>query len=275
MGIPSRVEDTLQRAPGYGRLRNAGEMGALLVKVVRVGARPPYPWFGLMLEELGTTIRRCVIPLTLSAAFFSLGLATVFFGGVVRSIGTLDRLGGALQAGAIREPMVWVSMMIVAGVAGSAITADLAARKIRDELDAVAVLGVDAIKTLVVPKVVALTIAMPLLAMYGLAVFMASAYFSTTAVFSNNLQGAAFRETLVAFDFAPDVILFFIKLTIVGLFVGIVGCYKGLNSGGGSEGVGKAVNQCVLITFFGSWLFVTLLNGIFFSLFPDVLVLRG
>ncbi len=273
--MASKLDRAMQRTPGYDRLESAGAMGGLLIKATRTAYKPPYSWVGDCLDEIAVTIRRCVVPLTLSAAFFSLGLATVFFGGIVRSIGTLDRLGGALQAGAIREPMVWVSMMIVAGVAGSAITADLAARKIRDELDAIAVLGVDSMRSLVVPRIVGLMIAMPLLAMYGLAVFIASAYFATTTVFSNGLQGAAFREALGAFSFAPDVVLFFVKLTIVGLFVGVVACYKGLTSGGGSEGVGRAVNECVLITFFGSWLFVTLLNGIFFSLFPDVLVLRG
>jgi phospholipid/cholesterol/gamma-HCH transport system permease protein len=54
-----------------------------------------------------------------------------------------------------------------------------------------------------------------------------------------------------------------------------VACYKGISSGSGAEGVGRAVNQTVVITFFGIWLFNTLFNFAYFTLLPDAASLRG
>ena len=82
--------------------------------------------------------------------------------------GALDRLGGFFVLASIRESAPWVDSMIVAGVAGTAITADLGARKIREELDALQVLGVDPVKNLVVPRFLALMLVTGLLDIYAL-----------------------------------------------------------------------------------------------------------
>src|SRR5437016_2163580 len=70
--------------------------------------------------------------------------------------GNLDRLGGFFVLGSIREIGPNVTGIVLAGVAGTAITADLGARKVREELDALQVLGVDPVKNLVVPRFLAL-----------------------------------------------------------------------------------------------------------------------
>jgi phospholipid/cholesterol/gamma-HCH transport system permease protein len=119
----------------YERIESTAGIGRLLVLTVRAIFRSPFIWLGDALAETAGTIRRCVVPLTLSSATFGVGLAVVYFGGVVKLLGTEDRLGGAMEAGFTREPEAWVAMMIIAGAAGSAITADLGARKIREELD--------------------------------------------------------------------------------------------------------------------------------------------
>ena len=67
----------------------------------------------------------------------------------------------------------------------------------------------------------------------------------------------------------------FLKNAIIGVFVGIVACYKGLSSAPGAEGVGRAVNQTVVITFFWIWLFDVVFNLAYFTVFPEVSVLRG
>src|SRR3954447_12031860 len=130
----------MARGSTYARVANAGGMGALLVQATRAAVRRPFTWRRDLLIELSTALRRCIVPLTLSAGFFALGLLVLYFGGVVKVLGTLDRLGGGDLVGFIREAIRWVSMMVIAGVVGSAITADLASRKIREELDALAVL---------------------------------------------------------------------------------------------------------------------------------------
>ena len=82
--------------------------------------------------------------------------------------GALDRLGGFFVLASIREFAPFVTAIVLAGVAGTAITADLGARKIREELDALQVLGVDPVKNLVVPRFLALMLVTGLFDIYAL-----------------------------------------------------------------------------------------------------------
>jgi phospholipid/cholesterol/gamma-HCH transport system permease protein len=257
------------------RVRTAAGIGALTIQVVRVGLSRPFSWRRECLDVMSVSIKRTVVPLVFSAASFSVGLAAAFIGAIVQRLGTLDRTGGVFQVGFSREVSVWVGGMIVAGVVGSAITADLGARKIRDELDAMAVLGVDQVRSLVVPRVVAVAIATPILGLITLLVCHATTYFALLAVFPEGVTSAAFLDSYWAFVYPVDLFNFILKFFVFGVLIGVVSCYKGLNAKGGTEGVGRAVNECVLITFFGIWMIHTLVNLVFFSLFPDVLSLRG
>ena len=66
-----------------------------------------------------------------------------------------------------------------------------------------------------------------------------------------------------------------IKHTILGFFVGIVACQKGLSARGGAEGVGRVVTQTVVITFFGIWLINSLFNTGYLTIVPDAIGIRG
>jgi phospholipid/cholesterol/gamma-HCH transport system permease protein len=272
---PGRRQRLLGAIAGAERVKAVGGMGMLLVKVVRLAVVPPFSWRRDCVATMSTAIRRTIVPLLFSASSFSVGLAVVFFAAIVQRLGTLDRTGGAFQVGFSREISVWVGGMIIAGVAGSAITADLGARKIREELDALAVLGVDQVRSLVVPRVLGLAFAAPILGLITLLICHASSYLALKAVFPDGVTRAAFFESYWAFVYPADFANFVLKFFVFGLFIGVVACYKGLNARGGTEGVGRAVNEFVLIAFFGIWLFHTLSNLAFFSIFPDVLVLRG
>jgi phospholipid/cholesterol/gamma-HCH transport system permease protein len=270
------LDSWLPSAIGYERLKRAGEMGRLAVTVIRTVATPPYWWIPECTKEASIALRRCILPALLSMTAFGIGLACVFLGGIVRLLGTADRLGGGINLGFTREPGVWVAIMILAGVAGSAMTADLGARKIRDELDALKVLGVEEMRGLIVPRVVALTLVGPVLGMITLLVAWGSTYLAVPVAFRDStLTLPAFVETFKAFVSPPDLINFVIKTATAGFFVGVVSCYKGITSSGGTEGVGRAVNEAVLISFFGVWIINIVFNTTFLSLFPGVSVLRG
>jgi phospholipid/cholesterol/gamma-HCH transport system permease protein len=262
--------------PGYDRLKRAGEMGRLAVAVLRTAVTPPYWWVPECINETSIALRRCFVPALLAMTAFGVGLACDFFGGIVRLLGTADRLGGGIGIGFLREPGVWVAIMILAGVAGSSMCADLGARKIRDELDALKVLGVEEMRGLIVPRVIALTLVGPLLGTITVFVAWASTYLAVPIAFhSSTVTPAAFIETFKAFVSPLDLINFVIKLTFAGFLVGVVSCYKGINSSGGAEGVGRAVNEAVLISFFGVWMINILFNTVFLSVFPQVSILKG
>src|SRR6202043_2897972 len=87
---------------------------------------------------------------------------------ILTLLGNLDRLGGFFVLAAIREVAPLINSVVIAGVAGTAITADLGRRKIREELDALQVLGVDPVKNLVVPRFLALVMVTSLFNVYAI-----------------------------------------------------------------------------------------------------------
>lgn len=268
-----RPEELVVNWPGYSGVKSAGEMGAFFLTTVRAAATPPYPWVRDAIVQFSLYARRTVLPLTLAMAGYTIGYAVFFFGTFVDALGATDRQPAVLYTAFVREIAVWISTMIFAGVAGSAVCADLGARKIREELDALSVLGVDRVRSLVVPRVVAITALAPLIGLIGLFAALLVNYLTAPSVIG--FSPAVFRDGVEHAIIPADLFAFLLKLLIVGLFVGVVACYKGLASRGGAEGVGRAVNQTVVISFFGIWLINSLFNLAYLTLFPDSTVLRG
>lgn len=274
-GSAKRVtsEEILTRAPGYGVLATIDDLALQFVKSWRLVFTPPFYWWRDCIVEISLAMRRCLLPLTLGMLAFVLGVAIAFAGGITEALGTQDRLPGATFLGFIREPAMWISVMIYSGVAGSAMTADLAARKLRQELDALAVLGVDTQRSLVVPRIVAMAITAPILG--GIALLMSQVLDMLLFPIYFGISAPGFFDSLGQFLLTVDVLAFIFRLVVVGLFVGLIATYKGLSAGGGAEGVGRAVNQAVLIMFIGVWVVNALTNTAYLALFPDVATLRG
>jgi phospholipid/cholesterol/gamma-HCH transport system permease protein len=268
------IGEHIEHLPGFSWVATFAEVSILGVRVARVAVSPPYPWVSDAIDEFVIAFRRCILPLLLSAIAFSAGVAFLAVISILNALGTLDRFGGGAYAGYTREVALWVTSMIFAGVAGSAATADLGARKIREELDALAVLGVDVIRSTVVPRVMAMAVLAPVLGLITMAVTIGTSLLMAPALYEN-IQTSVFIDTFQAFVSTGDLIALIIKCVCVGFFVAVVCCHKGMSSEGGAEGVGRAVNQAVVITFLGIWVFNTAFNAAYLALFPGVQVLRG
>ena len=117
----------------------------------------------------------------ISTVAFGFGAPGLQAANFLSLFGALDRLGGFFILASVREFAPFVTAVVVAGVAGTAITADLGARKIREELDALQVLGVDPIKNLVVPRFLALMLITGLLDIYALLFGIAGGLFAEIA----------------------------------------------------------------------------------------------
>jgi phospholipid/cholesterol/gamma-HCH transport system permease protein len=258
----------------YERLRVIGEMNRLAVQTLRGIFTRPVSWTGDAIEQISTAIRRCIVPLAVSHSVYLIGFGIILFGSILLTLGAPDRLPGGIWLIWAREIATWITGMVFAGVVGAAITADLGARKVREELDALSVLGVEQVRALVVPRVVATTLAMPVLALISLLIVQAVNY-AVSPAFIGYSHGV-FRDNFVAGVYPTDMYFtMLLKNLVLGFFVGVVACYKGLSAPGGAEGVGRAVNQTVIITFFGIWLFNSFFNLAYFSLIPDVAIPRG
>jgi phospholipid/cholesterol/gamma-HCH transport system permease protein len=260
-------------SPAFQGLKSAGEIGALAVKVASATVRPPFTWVSSAVAETNALVRRCAVPLGVSMFAWTVGFAFILLGGFVELIGAEDRMPGALLLGFTREPIVWVTGMVFAGATGAAICADVAARKNREELDALAVLGVDQIRLLVVPKVVASTIACMLLG--TLAIFITFVTTWSLGPLYTNLSANLVFEGIVSSMLSTDQIAALIKFLLIGLLVGVVSCAKGLGAGGGTEGVGRAVNQTIVLTFAGVWVINSVFNLAYLTIFPQLADFRG
>jgi len=135
----------------------------------------------------------------------------------------------------------------VAGAAGTAICADLGARKIRDEIDAMEVLGIDPVQRLVVPRVFAsITVALLLNGFVAFVGIVGGYFFSV--VLQDGSAGSYFAGFATLAQSA-DLYVGAFKAGLFGLLAGVVASYKGLTAKGGAQGVGDAVNASVLLTF--------------------------
>lgn len=151
-------------------------------------------------------------------------------------------------------------------------TADLGARKIREEIDAMEVLGVEPIRDLIVPRVVAVTLMTGLLDLVSLTFGIIGGFIA--AVPNLGATTGGFFSSFFANATVTDLWGSVLKTTIFGLVIGIVCCYKGLTVQGGPIGVGRAVNQAVVISFAAIFIINALFTAILLGLNPDMQVYK-
>jgi phospholipid/cholesterol/gamma-HCH transport system permease protein len=233
-------------------LIETGEMVVLTAKTLVSAVRPPYPYGNEFVLQFLFALRVCWFPMLLSTVAFGYEAPGLQGANALALLGALDRLGGFFVLASIREFAPFVTAVVMAGVAGTAITADLGARKIREELDALTVMGVDPIKNLVVPRFLALMVVTGLFDIYAL---LFGIFGGVVATLVNHAALGPFFATLGNNAETTDLWASVLKTTMFGAIIAIVCCYKGMTVSGGAAGVGRAVNQAVVIAFLGIFAF--------------------
>src|SRR5690242_7955598 len=257
--------------PMKNGLEQVGDMLILTGKTIVSALRPPYPYGGEFVNQFLFALRLCWFPLLVSTVAFGYGAPGLQAGNFLILFGAIDRLGGFFVLASIREFAPFVTAIIVSGVAGTAITADLGARKIREELDALQVLGVDPVKNLVVPRFLALMIVTALFNIYAL-IFGIFGGVLATLTFKAPL--GPFFSTLLTNASTTDLWGSVVKTTLFGAIIAIVSCYKGMTASGGAEGVGRAVNQGVVIAFLGIFAFNYVFTQTLLATHPEISVIK-
>ena len=229
-------------------IETIGSMGVLTGKTLYSALRPPYPYGAEFVQQFLFAVRLCWFPMIVASVCFTYGPSGIQSANFLNLFGALDRLGGLFVLVVVREFAPLVCAIVMAGVAGTAMCADLGARKIREELDALQVLGVDPIKNLVVPRFLALMIVTGLFNVYAL---LFGTFGGMLVTISNGAPLGPFFATYFNNATTTELLASLIKTTLFGAIIAIVCCYKGLTAKGGAEGVGRAVNQAVVIAFMG------------------------
>ncbi|MCK9247865.1 MAG: ABC transporter permease [Solirubrobacteraceae bacterium] len=254
-----------------GLLQAAG-MAILAGSTARRAVRRPWSWKADCLEQAEILVVRCTLPLALAVFAFGFGTIGVQAGLVFDALGGVDRTGGIFVTGSVRELATWATAMVVAGVGGTAICADLGARRVREELDALEVIGVDPVRSLVVPRVVALAIVTPMLTLVAVLFCTIAGICAVLVLYDTTVP--SFAASFKANFATPDLYGSLLKTFAFGVIIAIVCCYKGLHASGGAQGVGRAVNQAVVIAFVVLWIFNYAFTSVLLASFPELQALR-
>ncbi|WP_370331491.1 MlaE family ABC transporter permease [Mycolicibacterium hippocampi] len=225
-------------------LRGLGDFYATALDTLILIPQRPFAWREFLLQSWFIA-RVSIVPALLLAVPFTV-LAAFTLNILLFDFGAADFAGtGAGISLAQLGPIVTV--LVVAGAAATAICADLGARTIREELDALRVLGINPLQSLVVPRVLAGgVVAILLSAIVSLATLVGSFFFS---VFVQHVTPGAFVAGLTLLTGPEDVVVSLVKAGLFGLAAAMIGCYKGISVGGGPAGVGNAVNETVVYSF--------------------------
>src|SRR5207253_3634119 len=205
--------------PAKSLFEQVGNMMILTGKTMTATVRPPYPYGGEFISQFIFALQLCWFPMLVSTVAFGFGAPGLQAANFLSLFGALDRLGGFFVLASIREFAPFVTAVVVAGVAGTAITADLGARKIREELDALQVLGVDPIKNLVVPRFLSLMLITGLFDVYAL---LAGIFSGTLATVVNGAPLGPFWATFFNNASVTDLWGSVLKCTGFGAIVAIV-----------------------------------------------------
>jgi len=203
-----------------------------------------FSWSEFMIQCWFMT-RVALLPTILVAIPFGV-ITSVNIGAVAGQIGATSFIGAVNGIGVLRQGAPLVTSLIIAGAVGSAICADLGARTVREEIDAMKVMGLNPVQRLVSPRILAaMTVALLL------NVIVAITAMSTAFVMNvgdGTTSAGTFISSFIAFSNELDFLLAEIKALIFGFVATIVCAHKGLSASGGPKGVADAVNQAVVLS---------------------------
>lgn len=155
-------------------------------------------------------------------------------------------LPGMISVSLVREIVPVITALICAGKIGSGIGAELGSMKVTEQIDAMEVSGTNPFKYLVVTRVTAVTLMVPLLVVFADAISLYGGYLGVNlrGSISWNLYWAQVLDSLSFGDIIPSIV----KTFFFGFAIGIIGCYKGYTTQRGTEGVGWSANAAVVIS---------------------------
>jgi phospholipid/cholesterol/gamma-HCH transport system permease protein len=238
----SRVSKIPPRATG-----TTGRGLRLAVDVLRyavtdtISLRLPVAEF---LEQAWVLLKVTATPALLMAIPFG-AMVTVVTSGLVAQVGATALLGAASGVGVVRQGAPITAGFLMGGAAASAIASDFGARAMREELDAMRVLGIDPVRRLVVPRFLALILIAPILCAIIIGAGTGAAFILSAGL--NDVAPGSFWMSFGTFAKMTDVWFAMAKTVVFAMTVAIISALRGMEAKGGPRGVADAVNAAVVI----------------------------
>jgi phospholipid/cholesterol/gamma-HCH transport system permease protein len=226
-----------------GYVNEMGKMLLLLLDTIRWSFYPPFrvDLFFQQMERVGV---RSVLVVVLTGAFTGMVLALQSFH-ATRSFGAETMVGVAVALSMTRELGPVLTSFMVTGRAGSAMAAEIGTMRITEQIDALSAMAVNPIKYLIVPRVLASIVVVPMLTVIADFIGIVGGYFMGVTVLGIN--AGAYVANMERYVELNDIYHGVIKAAVFGLLLSVIGCYKGFTTTGGAVGVGKATTQSVVL----------------------------
>ena len=248
---------------------------ATLGRALRIGAAASYigvidavRWRFQIHETLAQAwflIRVTAVPSILMAIPFGV-IVSAQVGNIVSELGADSMIGAAGGLGVIKQGAPMATAMLLGGAGAAAIAADLGARTVREEVDALRVMGIDPVQRLVVPRIAAMMLVAPLLNILIIFIGVGSGFL--VAVSALNVTPGSYWQSFGAFTTSIDVWVSLVKALIFGFLVVVIACQRGLEAKGGPRGVADGVNAAVVMSIAAAVVLNTVITQVVTMFFP-------
>ncbi len=248
--------------PVLAALDDVGATFMLFSQAVMWLFRPPFRWNPLLIAlefvGAGSTFIVALVGLFTGMAFTVSSIVGF------RQFSAEGMVGGVVALALARELSPVLSAVVVTARAGSTMASELGNMRVTEQIDAITTMAVSPVQYLVVPRIIATTLMLPLLSVFFTLSGMCGAYL--VAVVWQNIDPGIFFEKIKQFVHAEDLSMMFIKSTIFGLIVSVIACKKGFYASGGAKGVGEATARAVVSSivaiFAADYILTTMLTAI-------------
>ncbi len=233
--LHEQVIQLLDYAGGVTRLAAATLLRAL---------RRPFPAREVVYQLEAIGIRSLAV-VVLTAVFSSM-VMTVQFAVQLARFGAKEYVGSVVAVSLVRELGPVLTALMVGGRVGAGIAAELGSMSVTEQIDAIRSMGADPVRKLVVPRVVAGVVALPLLT--ALANVLGVAGAMVIARVSSDVNMTYFFESTIHSVTIEDLSGGLLKTFFFGFSITLIACHQGINTRGGTEGVGRSTTRTVVIT---------------------------
>ena len=245
--LPLRGAGYLGRRVGDG-FAEIGRVTLLLVDMLRVAVRrlPSGRLLVQQMEAIGVESLGLVVVVSL----FTGGVAAVQAAYQFSNVVPLRYLGSVILRSVVIELGPVLTALVVGGRVGASIAAELGTMKVTEQIDAMRAMGINPVRYLVVPRVAASTIMLPIITIYADAIAVFGGY--VVSVTSVGISTHTYLTSVKDYFYIRDLLSGLIKAVFFGAIIGTMGCHSGFQTEGGAEGVGRAtthavVSSCVLV----------------------------
>jgi phospholipid/cholesterol/gamma-HCH transport system permease protein len=239
----SEAKPVERRIPFEGFVLEVGRFFEILWRVAIWTPRPPYDLRELARQMVRVGVESVPV-VVLTSLFTGMVMALQTFS-TLKRVNAESFVGTLVALSMVRELAPVISSLLIAGRCGSAMGAELGTMRVTEQIDALEVLATDPVHYLMVPRVWATTIMLPLLIALADAISIFGGYLISVVYMGAN--AVSYMHRTYQYMDLRDLMSGLIKAAVFGLIISVVGCQSGFYTRGGAEGVGRSTTRSVVV----------------------------